>query len=267
MTAVNYVDQRAGCQLPNVNPYDPSIRQYISKPSPLQCSGLQYELTYLSDDGWLRLNKSAIDEAKVTLACFYRCFDRVDGDDSSLEFGQWIEFTDPVQPGCEFVETYCKRTTFPWTSIYHNNHNQILSKGNTTKSTTSSKKSVILIVFDSVSHSNFVRNMPKSLEVLSSLYKSHVFKGMSKIGDNSFPNAVAFLAGKHHQTEFGDVMGYFDEHPLIWKDFEKAGYTTYYAEDYPVFNLFSYLAKGFRRKPVHHYFSLEKPTYIAGHSG
>lgn len=118
---------------------------------------------------------------------------------------------------------------------------------------------------------------------------------MSKIGDNSFPNAVAFLAGrarslfrgvqrisnhsasgKHHQTEFGDVMGYFDEHPLIWKDFEKAvsqirypetyinyervlqGYTTYYAEDYPSFNLFFYLAKGFRRKPVHHYFRLVK---------
>ncbi|KIH52706.1 hypothetical protein ANCDUO_17190 [Ancylostoma duodenale] len=53
-------------------------------------------------------------------------------------------------------------------------------------------------------------------------------------------------------------MGYFDEHPLIWKDFEKAGYTTYYAEDYPVFNLFSYLAKGFRRKPVHHYFSVHR---------
>ncbi|KAK6016287.1 hypothetical protein OSTOST_18232, partial [Ostertagia ostertagi] len=27
-----------------------------------------------------------------------------------------------------------------------------------------------------------------------------------------------------------------------------------YAEDYPKFNLFYYLAKGFRRKPVHHYF-------------
>ncbi|EYB91470.1 hypothetical protein Y032_0205g1912 [Ancylostoma ceylanicum] len=168
----------------------------------------------------------------------------------------------PVQPGCEFVETYCKRATFPWTSIYHNNHNQILSKGNISKSMMSSKKSVILIVFDSVSHSNFIRSMPKSLEVLSSLYKSHIFKGMSKIGDNSFPNAVAFLSGKHHQTEFGDVMGYFDEHPLIWKDFEKAGYTTYYAEDYPKFNLFSYLAGGFRRKPVHHYFSNLGRTHV-----
>ncbi|KAK6758751.1 hypothetical protein RB195_016149 [Necator americanus] len=254
-TQTSSTNNQKGCHLPHPDPYDPSIRQYISKSPPLKCEGLQWELTYLSDDERLHLNKTAAAEMNVKLTCFYRCYDRAEGDDAKLKFGEWIEFSEAVQIGCEFVETYCKKNTFPGTTVYYNNHNQIITRQkNPTMKGSRSRKNVILIVFDSVSHSNFVRNMPKSLEVLKSLYNSSIFKGMNKIGDQSFPNAVAFLSGKNHQTEFGDVDGYFDDHPLIWKNFEKAGYTTYYAEDYPEFNLFFYLAKGFRKKPVHHYF-------------
>ncbi|CAJ0588170.1 unnamed protein product, partial [Cylicocyclus nassatus] len=156
-----------------------------------------------------------------------------------------------VKPGCEFVETYCKKSSFPGTTVYHNNHNQILEKSKRATGA-SSQKSVILLVIDSVSHSNFIRNLPKSLEVLNSLYKSYIFEGMNKVGDNSYPNAIAFLAAKTRE-EFGDAGGYFDDRPLIWKDFTKAGYKTLYAEDYVDFNLFTYLAKGFRTKPTDHY--------------
>uniref|UniRef100_A0A0N4WAK5 Sulfatase domain-containing protein n=1 Tax=Haemonchus placei TaxID=6290 RepID=A0A0N4WAK5_HAEPC len=197
----------------------------------LRCNGTQPELTYLSNDEWLHVNRTAIIATGLSLACFYRCYDRVEGDDLELQYAEWIQINNQTRPGCEFIETYCKKTTFPGKVVYHNNHNQ---------------RNVIVIVFDSISHSNFIRNMPKSLEVLTSLYGSHIFDGMSKIGDQSFPNAVAFLAGRDYATEFGDTKGFFDNHPLLLD--------TYYAEDYPNFNLFYYLAKGFRRKPVHHYF-------------
>ncbi|KAK5967485.1 hypothetical protein GCK32_012661, partial [Trichostrongylus colubriformis] len=244
-----------GCHLPRLDPYDPSIAKYILKPEPLICDGTQFELTYLADDEWLHVNRTAIVATGLSLACFYRCYDRVEGDDLQLQYDEWTQLYNQTRPGCEFMETYCAKTSFPRSTVYYNNHNQVLRRNSsTTTIDMASKKSVIVIVFDSMSHSNFIRNMPKSLEVLTSLYGSHIFEGMSKIGDQSFPNAVAFLAGRDHSTEFGDTSGFFDDHPLIWKDFEKAGYSTYYAEDYPNFNLFYYLAKGFRRKPVHHYF-------------
>ncbi|XGW05133.1 hypothetical protein V3C99_015926 [Haemonchus contortus] len=246
--------EQKGCHLPRPDPFDPSIMKFFIKPEALRCDGTQPELTYLSDDEWLHVNRTAIIAAGLSLVCFYRCYDRVEGDDLELQYAEWIQINNPIRPGCEFIETYCKKQ-------------RSLEKSSTTITTTkcsggtfhrlpsiAGKKSVIVIVFDSVSHSNFIRNMPKSLEVLTSLYGSHIFDGMSKIGDQSFPNAVAFLAGRDYATEFGDTKGLFDNHPLIWKGFEQAGYSTYYAEDYPNFNLFYYLAKGFRRKPVHHYF-------------
>ncbi|KAJ1364399.1 hypothetical protein KIN20_024492 [Parelaphostrongylus tenuis] len=250
----NGVRKEQGCQLPRPDPFDPTILEFIRKPPALQCNGDQHDLTYLSNDEWLRINFTTIRYNKLKVACFYRCFDRIDDDDENIHYDQWVRFNDTVRPECEFVETSCERTSFPRVTIYRNNHNQILKRKGTSLAINSGAKSVILIVLDSISHSNFVRNMPKSLEVLKSVYKSHIFDGMNKIGDQSFPNAVAFLAGRDHQTEFGDVKGFFDEHPLIWKEFEKANYTTYYAEDYPDFNLFNYLAKGFKKKPVHHYF-------------
>lgn len=78
-----------------------------------------------------------------------------------------IMFQDTVRPGCEFVETSCERTSFPRISIYRNNHNQILKRESASSRARPGVKSVILIVLDSVSHSSFVRNMPKSLDVSS----------------------------------------------------------------------------------------------------
>uniref|UniRef100_A0A0N5B5T1 Cytochrome P450 n=1 Tax=Strongyloides papillosus TaxID=174720 RepID=A0A0N5B5T1_STREA len=65
---------------------------------------------------------------------------------------------------------------------------------------------VFIIVLDSLSHSNFIRKLPKTLSVLINDYKSIIFNGMTKVGDNSFPNAVAFLSGKRIMTP-----GYEDE--------------------------------------------------------
>uniref|UniRef100_A0A8L8KD74 Sulfatase domain-containing protein n=1 Tax=Heligmosomoides polygyrus TaxID=6339 RepID=A0A8L8KD74_HELPZ len=226
--------------------------KFISKPEPLGCHGSKADLTYLTKDGWLKMNETALSSTNKQLVCSYRCYDRVDSDDQQLQYEEWIEIKGHAKPGCEFMETRCKKASFPGSVVYSNNHNQVLRR-NISSPSVAGKRSVILIVFDSVSHSNFIRSMPKSLQV-SKLYKSYVFEGMSKVGDQSFPNAVAFLAGKGQFLEFGNTDGYFDDHPLIWKDFEKSGYSTYYAEDYPKFNLFFYLAKGFKRKPVHHYF-------------
>ena len=117
-------------------------------------------------------------------------------------------------------------------------------------------------------------------------------EAFNKIGDNSFPNAAAFLLGllkgdrriggfelthanmsltkrahthttNHHRSIFfegrspvpteGGMQADFNTWPFIWRDYARAGYATLYAEDYPPYNLFNYLSRGFRVAPTDHY--------------
>ncbi|TKR88639.1 hypothetical protein L596_012848 [Steinernema carpocapsae] len=57
-------------------------------------------------------------------------------------------------------------------------------------------------------------------------------------------------------------QAYFDDWPFIWNNFSAHDYTTYYAEDLPKYNLFSYLSNGFKGKPVDHYF---RPFWLKVH--
>ena len=55
---------------------------------------------------------------------------------------------------------------------------------------------VIMLIIDSVSRLNFLRLCPKTVEVLKNWYNATFFEGMTRVGDNSYMNALAFLAGK-----------------------------------------------------------------------
>ncbi|EGT60280.1 hypothetical protein CAEBREN_16082 [Caenorhabditis brenneri] len=251
------------CVVRPPDPWDQSILEYVlddgSKPIQLACEDakVQPELTFLDENGVLHINSSAVQQNDLDVECQYRTYDKTVGDDEKLMYSKWISFNTSAKIDEEFVEVSCQRTWFPRTRVYSNNHNQIkrISQSSQKQSSLSSTKaSVVIIVLDSVSHSNFRRTMNKTLEALNTHYGSFIFDGMTKVGDNSFSNAVGFLAGKWWDTEFGDVHGFFDEHDLIWKRYREAGYRTLYSEDYPGFNLFNYLSKGFKEKPVDHYF-------------
>lgn len=51
-----------------------------------------------------------------------------------------------------------------------------------------------MVVVDSVSRLNFIRTMPltRNFVLRNNFYE---FKGYNKVDDNTFPNAMAFLAG------------------------------------------------------------------------
>ncbi|KAF1751610.1 hypothetical protein GCK72_018164 [Caenorhabditis remanei] len=250
------------CVVRPPDPWDQSILEYVlddgSRPVQLACrdAKVQPELTFLDENGVLHLNSSAVNESGLEVECQYRTYDKLDGDDEKLIYAKWISFNKTAKIDAEFIEVSCQRIWFPRTRVYSNNHNQIkpIPRQSQKQFTPAPKASVIIIVLDSVSHSNFRRTMNKTLEALHTHYGSFIFDGMTKVGDNSFSNAVGFFAGKWWNTEFGDVHGFFDDHELIWKRYRKEGYRTLYSEDYPGFNLFNYLSKGFKKKPVDHYF-------------
>lgn len=167
----------------------------------------------------MREGRILFDDAELTasgfdlqsLRCQYRCFDRREGDDVTLSYREWVDlkvgtklntclrhirFQNGSQPGCEFTEVECQKT-FPPVSVYVNLHAQVLPQRQEQKANATKAPSVFLFVLDSISHSNWQRNLPKTLNVLRSEYDSFVFSGFTKVGDNSFPNAAAFLTGAH----------------------------------------------------------------------
>uniref|UniRef100_A0A1I8AJC2 Sulfatase domain-containing protein n=1 Tax=Steinernema glaseri TaxID=37863 RepID=A0A1I8AJC2_9BILA len=259
------LSENEACKLPNIDPWDETILPFFRKADPLNCKRLQPELTYLTPQGLILFNTTELQTAGyeiTSLQCSYRCFGKELGGDDTLQYGSWTELENGTRPECEFVEVDCRKK-FPPLSIYTNLHARVIPKKEIVDKNKRLPKrpNVILFVLDSVSEASWRRSLPKTLNVLLEGYKSTVFRGFNKVADNSFPNAVAFLTGKRvmtpgHSSELPDDMSksYFDDWPLIWNDYTKEGYATFYAEDLIKYNLFYYLSNGFKGKPVNHYF-------------
>ncbi|CAM1154486.1 Uncharacterised protein PB.8898, partial [Pycnogonum litorale] len=89
--------------------------------------------------------------------------------------------------------------------------------------------------------------------------KSEIFKGYVKVGSNTFPNLATLLVGVH--PEMKSDLKFLkkkesDPHdfwPFIWKNYSSEGYRTFFAEDYPKFNIFHHGRGGFIKQPTDHY--------------
>ncbi|XP_037951645.1 uncharacterized protein LOC119682309 [Teleopsis dalmanni] len=118
------------------------------------------------------------------------------------------------------------------------------------------KPSVYLIGIDSLSSINFRRNMPLTFNYFQ---ENNWFElqGTNKIGDNTFPNLMAVMAGMDERTTFEQCdptsVGGLDKCNIIWNDFKKYGYRTAFAEDEVTMSTFNYGRYGFEKVPTDHY--------------
>ena len=147
------------------------------------------------------------------------------------------------------------------------------------QSKTLDKMNIIMLYFDSVSNAQFQRIFPQTFEYLNSLNGNILLKNHFVVGENSLPNFISLLTGVNilvnnelnitNEKEFYDDIdyNYFDLYPFIWRDFEKLGYLTNYAEDYLDMGLFSYFLNGFRFPPTSVYFPTYWRTYDAIKTG
>ncbi|KAL1450068.1 hypothetical protein WDU94_002523, partial [Cyamophila willieti] len=117
---------------------------------------------------------------------------------------------------------------------------------------------VLIFGFDSMSRLNFMRQLPKSYTVLKSL-NAIVLEGYNIVGDGTPQALIPILSGYTElelpdtRRRMGSKAAFCDVYPLIWKDFEKAGYVTMYGEDTPEYGTFTYRLKGFQEQPTHHW--------------
>lgn len=116
---------------------------------------------------------------------------------------------------------------------------------------------VVIFGIDGVSHMNFLRTMPLTVEFLIKEMKAEFLNGYTKVGENTFPNLVPVLTGlsvdELNTTCWKTKETYFDECPFIWKNYSEAGYNTAYSEDAVSMGIFNYVKKGFKKPPTDYF--------------
>lgn len=105
------------------------------------------------------------------------------------------------------------------------------------------KLSVLMLGIDSISRLNFHRTMPHTRKYFENK-KWIELRGYNKMGDNTFPNLMAFLTGQNESTTFSKctprIPYGLDNCSLIWYKFRDAGYITAYGEDQGPISTFNY---------------------------
>ncbi|KAF4516747.1 hypothetical protein B566_EDAN008438 [Ephemera danica] len=273
------------CKLPDYDPFDPTILKYIKKWPAIACGRTQLPLTYLDADGFVYINETALRRTKIPkkqFHCMFQEVKRTPNDDFHFELGPPEILIHKERIFSEFIIVQCYDHT---RLVYESGHIQVpppppeLDKSSK-KALQDGGLNVLIMGLDSMSRLNFIRQLPKTYQVITQDYKSVVLKGLTKVGDNTFPNMMVMLSGlaAHNADEtlgpfignWSANKGNFDDYPLIWKNFSAEGYVTMYTEDQPDINTFSYLAKGFFQPPTHYYtrpfwLALEKQHKFSSH--
>ncbi|KFM78895.1 hypothetical protein X975_25379, partial [Stegodyphus mimosarum] len=265
-----FVLNTPGCQIPDWDPYDPSVLPFISKvKSPYKCPG-RPQFMNTKANGVISLDHKLLSfyygMHPNNLSCTYRPIlrdpgtekDRTDnkyvlGSSKKLQFG--VPLSD------EFLMVKCSMGDFP-------NLTQFIplvplkpdveeeKNAKSQHSLNYEKLNIIIVGIDSVSKLNFLRHFRKTHRFLKENLSSFELKGYTKVADNTFPNLVPLLTGhfiEHYWNESIQDM-FFDDIDFIWKNYSERGYRTLFAEDAPHIATFNYLKRGFRDPPADYYF-------------
>ncbi|XP_054717820.1 uncharacterized protein LOC129227305 [Uloborus diversus] len=261
-------DSKQKCSLPRVHPFHPSVWEYISPPKPLVCSSRRGDWTYVDRQGRLKFNVSAVADSGYvvgsSLNCYWSAIFRAKNEESDLKvvYGKEIPLPEEgltLPTSVEIVKVVCRN--FASFEIYENVHAHIRNVTLSSPSSLQHPVNVLIFGIDSLSRTAFIRLLPNTYRYLTEVLNMTVFRGMNKVGDNTYPNLIALLTGdKAYGGSLPDYTDGFDAFPLIWKNYSSAGYATMFAEDFPDFGLFTYLATGFRKVPTHHYL---RPFWLA----
>ena len=261
----------SSCSLSDYDPWDATVANIVRKEKRFSGCRLNYPVKFEQKGNHLTVfvNRTLL-KSDCEIECCYRAVKRnKEGEsDDKFKFGnETICFDEkrPVVVNTEFVSIrcWCNNTN---AVVYEDFRAFILTKP---KKSSISNKAVIdngdrlnvyMIAIDSVSRLNFKRQMPEveaQLEELGAIPMS----GLTKVGRNTLPNMLPFLAGMTiDEFKASYVRKPLDGLPVIWKDFSNIGYYTLYSEDQPSISTFNYLQEGFYHTPTDYYM---RPLYRA----
>ena len=252
---------RSVCHLPQIDPWDDSIKSYIYKAPPLNCSTVPVQF-YIeqNDDQWgsLILKGQNLDRVQ----CRFCPVTRID--DFQIVFNQnWQEikafpFTDWPDE-VDFIQISCQaKDGKEFTDIFSN-----IKRTSDADAELGKKWNIVMLGIDSMSRLNAIRQIPETLKKLHE-HGGIILKGHNKVGENTFPNVVGMLTGERTEVDQGQPYPgalehdgstgrSYDNYPFIWKKFAQSGYKTMYAEDMPSIGTFQWQRAGFKQQPTDHY--------------
>lgn len=177
-------DPRTSCIIPNLNPFDPSLKQFIWDPAPLICDTKPVVL-YSSDSGIIELNRTAVSELGLSehqVFCTYRTIHRED-DDITITFSEPQLLKPPSRVNSDFVHAIC--STEDGLEIFNKILTTVITeeiqRGSPLRDETPNTLSVLMFGIDSVSRSASIRKLPKTIRYLTEELKSFDFKGYMKV--------------------------------------------------------------------------------------
>ncbi|CAD5218426.1 unnamed protein product [Bursaphelenchus okinawaensis] len=247
-------DTSQTCRFPIIDPFDPSILSYVRHPTELKCAKVQPNFVTP------KLNRLYLDYNLARQHGLrdlkYSLFRRQNGSDYGVTYDPFREFKDTISMnganGCVLRGSYGENKAY--VDIFPS-VNPIFPKK--PKNDGKYRPNVMIIGIDSVSRSNFIRNLPKTYEYLTEKISGFDFRGYAKIDDNTSPNMIALTIGRKVTVKSSELpldpqKEFVDKWPFIWKNFSKNGYTTLLAEEQP--GIWSYKAMGFKYHPTDVYF-------------
>ncbi|XP_015929475.2 uncharacterized protein [Parasteatoda tepidariorum] len=256
----------SGCKVPKLDPYDPTVAHLISLKGEYICSDIPLFMTP-QPNGIIHLNVSILKQyynsTPDDIQCWYQAILRKHEEPGNVRENDYrttkvaeLEFDKPLKheyiaARCYFSNNYTHEQYLPLVKL------KTEVEEERSKIKPPSPLNVILLGIDSVSKLNFIRHFLKTKAFLKDKMKPFEMKGYTKVGDNTFPNLVPMLTGhfvEYYWNESVRDTFLFDNISLIWKDYARNGFRTFYAEDSPFSGTFNYIKRGFHDPPTDYYY-------------
>ncbi|XP_062580483.1 uncharacterized protein LOC134242421 isoform X2 [Saccostrea cucullata] len=245
----------APCILPKYDIYDPQLDRFFWSQVPLKCETWE-NLVYIDAEGILHVNETAISRSgHGHVTCKYGKI-HLHGDYGKVSIEDLVEFKQPEYIDTDFINVQCFNDDNK--QIYNNLHLHVdiksIKKQRQIGMESKDQLSVYLFGIDSMSRLITERKMPKTMKYLREELGAYVFKGYTKVADNSYPNLLPVFTGLKAYTK--EVPPGIENIPFIWKNFSRKGYIDLMSEDHPGLACF----QGFNDPPVTHYL---RPFFMA----
>lgn len=285
-TNPKYIVDTIGCRIPRLDPFDDSVKQYVKDWLQFDCASTNTHSVTYQDGNFLRINRTALQHYRGSLAfCQLWSVVRQNGTDDGFAVLPVRVFSSDIQVNHEFVKVQCFNTVGVKFGLNYHAFiqpkprvlDQLRSKRRRFRQNYGLKKplNVIVVIVDSMSRLNMIRQLPRTRDYLLSALEAIEFMGYNKVADNTFPNVIPLLTGKF-VSELGLITSrvksaYMDRFDYIWKQFAHAGYATFMAEDDPKYTEFNYKKLGFADPPTDYYYrplslAMERERALWSHS-
>ncbi|WKY03608.1 hypothetical protein Q1695_004953 [Nippostrongylus brasiliensis] len=262
------VDPFEECILPHFDPWNEQIVPFVNLDSnPLKNCNRTFKVI-------TKLRNNVLYSTEKNVNCSGRCLNRKS--ENINDIGPWIPINSAVF-ACDVVESTCDDQN--GNNIERMIHAQIVERTDDDREKKRDSHiyyDVYVILLDSTSASQAIRNLPKTMHFFEKSMDAVSFPHVNKVGLNSHPNAIALFFGKTMErldrTMF-DIPSrepdwdynkacfrYLDNDTFLLKEFSEKGYKTLLAEDWMNGALNWPNCYGFAEQPTDHYM---RPFQIA----